>query len=284
MTATRESDVVHKVLEGYKGVMVSDFYPGFDSVDCRQQKCLIHLVRDINDELWDNPFDAHLERFAAAVRDLLVPILQDVQRYGLKARNLQKHKVRVDRFYRDELKVGPSESDVTRKFKDRFQRYRESMFLFLEEDSIPWNNNTGERAIRHLAVQRKISGHFFKSFASRYLVLLGIAQTCKFQQKSFLKFLLSGEMDVDRFRPRRRRRTTRPLKPVSGRARAGILAYLRSRGAEGATADEIEQDTVYSGNTIRPCLRELEELDRAAKTDMIRPTRSGRRAIVWVAT
>ena len=78
------------------------------------------------------------------------------------------------------------------RFKDRFQRYKESMFLFLEEDSIPWNNNTGERALRHLAVQRKISGFFFKSFASRYLVLLGIAQTCKFQEKSFLKFLLSG--------------------------------------------------------------------------------------------
>jgi hypothetical protein len=85
------------------------------------------------------------------------------------------------------------------------------MFLFLDEDLIPWNNNTGERALRHIAVQRKISGFFFKSFASRYLVLLGVAQSCRFQEKSFLKFLLSGEMDVDVFRPRRRRRKTRPL-------------------------------------------------------------------------
>ena len=61
MTATREPDIVHEVLKGYKGVMVSDFYPGFDSVGCRQQKCLIHLVRDINDELWDNPFDTRLK-------------------------------------------------------------------------------------------------------------------------------------------------------------------------------------------------------------------------------
>jgi Transposase IS66 family len=152
-----------------------------------------------------------LEHFAAAVRDLLVPILQDVQRYGLKARNLHKHKVRVDRFYRGVIEAGPPETEVTMRFKDRFQRYRESMFLFLEEDSIPWNNNTGERALRHLAVQRKISGFFFKSFATRYLVLLGIAQTCKFQGKSFLKFLLSGEMDVDCFRPSRRRRTTELL-------------------------------------------------------------------------
>jgi len=211
MTATRETDIVHEVLEGYKGVMVSDFYPGFDSVKCRQQKCLIHLVRDINDELWDNPFDSQLEAFAAAVRNLLVPILQDVQRYGLKARHLHKHKALVDRFYRDEIETSRCPSDVTMRFKTRFERYREGMFLFLEEDSIPWNNNTGERALRHLAVQRKISGFFFKSFSSSYLVLLGIAQTCRFQEKSFLKFLLSGEMDVDRFRPSRRRRTTKPI-------------------------------------------------------------------------
>jgi predicted RecB family nuclease len=211
MTATREADIVHKVLKGYKGVMLSDFYPGFDSVACRQQKCLIHLIRDINDELWNNPFDSQLETFAAKVKGLLVPILQDVQRYGLKARHLRKHKASVDRFYRKEVETEQYTSDVVVRFTTRFQRYHERMFLFLEEDLIPWNNNAGERALRHIAVQRKISGYFFKSFASRYLLLLGIAQTCRFQEKSFLKFLLSGGMDVDLFRPRRHRRRTRPL-------------------------------------------------------------------------
>ena len=105
------------------------------------------------------------------------------------------------------------------------------MFLFLEEDSVPWNNNTGERAIRHLAIQRKISGFFFKSFASRYLVLLGIAQTCKFQEKSFLKFLLSGEMDVDSFRPLRRRRMTRPFVKTS--------IAIQSHETDGKTSREL---------------------------------------------
>jgi hypothetical protein len=92
----------------------------------------------------------------------------------------------------------------------RFPRSREHVPI-PGDDSIPWNNNTAERALRHIAVQRKISGSFFKSFASRYLVLLGVAQTCRFREKSFLKFLLAGEMGVDLFRPRRRRRKTRPL-------------------------------------------------------------------------
>ncbi len=82
----------------------------------------------------------------------------------------------------------------------RFKRYRHSLFTFLEHDGIPWNNNMAERGIRHLAVQRKISGTFFASVAPQYLLLLGIAQTCRFQDKSLLKFLLSGEKDVDRFK------------------------------------------------------------------------------------
>jgi hypothetical protein len=74
------------------------------------------------------------------------------------------------------------------------------------------------------------------------------------------------------------------IEPISGKARAGILDYLRSRGAEGATADEIEQDTGISGNTVRPRLCELDDLGRISKTDETRPTSSGRRAAVWVAT
>ena len=84
------------------------------------------------------------------------------------------------------------------------ERKKDVQRRFIEEDSIPWNNNTAERALRHLAVQRKISNCFFKEFAPRHLLLLGIAQTCRFQGKSFLKFLLSGEIDVDHFRSDRR--------------------------------------------------------------------------------
>ena len=47
------------------------------------------------------------------------------------------------------------------------------------------------------------------------LLLLAISQTCRFQGKSFLKFLLSKETDLDSFR------RTRPIKysvAVGGRA------------------------------------------------------------------
>jgi hypothetical protein len=64
-----------------------------------------------------------------------------------------------------------------------------------------------ERAIRHFAVQRKISATAFsETGATEYLTLLGIAQSCKFQDKSFLRFLLSEEKDVDGFKDRKRRK------------------------------------------------------------------------------
>jgi hypothetical protein len=206
LTPTRETDFLRKMLDGYDGVLISDFYGGYDSLTCRQQKCLVHLVRDLNEDLWKNPFLPEYELFVLRVRDLLVPMFKDVEKYGLKKRHLQKHMKAVDRFYRQSIDGAIWECDVVRTYQKRFVRYRESLFLFLNEDGIPWNNNTGERALRHLAVQRKISGSFFVRGATDYLTLLGIAQSCRFQGKSFLRFLLSEEKDVDGFRDRRRRR------------------------------------------------------------------------------
>jgi hypothetical protein len=169
-------------------------------VNCKQQKCLVHLIRDLNDDLWKNPFNQEYEAFVGSVRNLLVPIFDDVQKYGLKARNLRKHVKRVERFQKTSIDGREYSCDVTAKYQKRFQRYADSLFTFLEGDGIPWNNNTAERAIRHLAVQRKISGSLFQSGAEDYLRLLGVAQTCRFQEKSFLHFLLSGEEDVDQYK------------------------------------------------------------------------------------
>jgi predicted RecB family nuclease len=203
MTQTREADIVREVLAGYQGVLVSDFYPGYDGVPCRQQKCLVHLIRDINDVLWKAPFDKELEAFAVEVQALLVPILGAVDRFGLKTWHLRKFKKGVDRFYHRIIIGKEYRSESAETYRKRFERHRDSLFTFLNEDGIPWENNTAERALRQLAVQRKISGLFFKRSAGHYLLLLAISQTCRFQEKSFLKFLLSKETDLDLFRQTR---------------------------------------------------------------------------------
>ncbi len=89
---SRESALLENVLEGFRGVLVSDFYAAYDSVPCAQQKCLIHLMRDINEDLHKSPFDDELKLIAGQFGALLRAMVETIDTYGLKARHLRKHK------------------------------------------------------------------------------------------------------------------------------------------------------------------------------------------------
>ncbi len=191
LTETRESAIVKKTLSDYQGVLVSDFYPGYDSLEYQQQKCWVHLIRDLNDDLWKFPFDAEYEEFILAVRDLIVPIFKTIESSGLKSNKLIKFKSNVEEFYQRIIVDHYYQSELSIKYQKRFLRYRNSLFTFLEKDQVKWHNNMAENAIRHLAKQREISVTFSKSLTPSYLRLLGIRQTCRYQSKSFLKFLQS---------------------------------------------------------------------------------------------
>ena len=160
LSPTRETALFRTSLQGYEGVLVSDFYGGYDSMPCRQQKCWAHLIRDLNDDLWKNPF----LRSTNVRRPCPRPYSSDLSgclTFGLKSRHLHKHMKHVDRFYRQHIEGEASSCEIVHKYQKRFERYRDSLFLFLTEDGIPWNNNMAERAIRHFAVQRKISRRVF---------------------------------------------------------------------------------------------------------------------------
>ena len=214
LTKTREATIVHDILSNYNGILISDFYPGYDSVKCKQQKCWGHLIRDLNNDLWANPFNTEFEVFILEIRNLILPIMEAVQKYGLKKRNLNKFKKSVEKFYEKAITGRHYRSELPNKYRTRFIKYRDSLFTFLEHNDIPWHNNTAERSLRHLAVQRKISGTFYESTAHQYLLLLGIMQTCRFQKKSFLKFLLSENKDIDKFRQPIRRKNTKPVTKI----------------------------------------------------------------------
>ena len=209
LTETREATIAHKLLHKYQGILVSDFYPGYDSVECKQQKCWVHLIRDLNDDLQANPMDREYEGFVSEVRNLIVPIMEAVQKHGLKSRYLNKFEKQVDIFYQSVIVDKKSKSDVVLTYQKRFLRYKNSLFTFLTGDGIPWHNNTAERAIRPFAIQRDISKSPFNDSATRdYLTLLSIRQTCRFQGKSFFKFLFSRETDLEKFEARKRKRYT----------------------------------------------------------------------------
>ena len=196
---TREGATLDTVLDGFAGVLVSDFYPAYDSIDCPQQKCLIHLIRDINDDLFKNPFDEDLKRLAAAFTALLVQIVETVDRYGLKRRHLNKHRAGVDRYFNNMSKK-QSSSELARNYERRFLKNRDKLFTFLEHDGVPWNNNNAENAVkRFVFLRRLIGGSSTESGLKEYLILLSIRETLRRKNVSFLEFLIDGRNDLATF-------------------------------------------------------------------------------------
>jgi hypothetical protein len=149
LTETRETTFVEEFLSQYQGVLITDFYAGYDAVQCAQQRCWVHLIRDLNADLREHPFDKEYEVFVLKVRDLIVPIMEVVQEYGLKKRYLQSFMKQVDHFYASVIIDKQYKSDLVCTYQKRFIRYRDSLFTFLTQNGIPWNNNASERAIRH---------------------------------------------------------------------------------------------------------------------------------------
>jgi hypothetical protein len=71
--------------------------------------------------------------------------------------------------------------------------------------------------------------------------------------------------------------------------RRAVFNFIKERGASGATLQEIERGLSMPGNTVRPRRKELEKIGAVVAAKMpngethLRPTRSGRMAIVWRA-
>jgi len=209
-TETRDSNWTLAFLKEFKGVLVCDFYAGYDGAECPKQRCLIHLLRDLNDDLYKHPFDEELKRLGKAFADLVKPMIETVDRYGLKAHFLTKHLRSVDRFYL-ELSRANCGSDVCEKLKHRFERNREELFTFLRYDGVPWNNNNAEHAIKPFAMLRHvINGVTSQKGMREYLILLSLCETCKYMGVDFLDFLRSGEKDIHAFAESRGNRRRRP--------------------------------------------------------------------------
>ncbi len=190
---TRESTFLGEMLSEFDGVLVSDFYSGYDTLNCDQQKCLIHFMRDINEDILKSPFDGDLKSIAERFGSVLRAIVESVDHYGLKRRHLAKHKRAAQRFltWVGELK---SPSELANAYKKRLAKSGARMFTFLDHDGVPWNNNNAEHAIkRFVKYRRENDGRFTEESLREYLILATVFETCDFNNISVLRFLLSGE-------------------------------------------------------------------------------------------
>ena len=156
-------------------------------------------MRDLNNDLLKCPFNEELKVLVQYFAMLLKPMIETIDKFGLKSHFLGRHKIAVEHLYQC-LSSGHYKSEIAVKYKKRFEKYHNKLFTFLDYDGIPWNNNNAENAIKAFAALRNVIGGSSTEKGIRdYLTLLSLGETCKYKGVSFLDFLRSGKKDIDVF-------------------------------------------------------------------------------------
>lgn len=138
-----------------------------------------------------------MKEVALDFANVVKPMIDSVDRFGLKAHHLRKHKQSVNRFYAA-LSRRDYQTEAAAGYKKRFERNRDKLFTFLDHDGVPWNNNNAEHAIKAFArLRRNIGGKSSAKGIRDYLVLLSISETCKCKGLDFLRFVQFGLSDFD---------------------------------------------------------------------------------------
>jgi transposase len=155
----RSREVIGRVLgESFAGTLVSDFYAAYHGLECRKQRCLVHLLRELA-KLRD-------ELPAASVRTFIGPLialLQDAIQLGKDRERVSKAAFRRarqqihDRFDDLLLNCHSRNADCVRIWKRLF-KHCDELFVFLDDPRVPADNNGCERDIRSLAAARNDGG------------------------------------------------------------------------------------------------------------------------------
>lgn len=176
MRFNRSADVIRDVMAGHAAeVWVSDCLPAQLKAPARQhQICMAHQLRNLQALIDHYPkyaWPAQMQSlFRSAihlhhVRDQLSPIQfqTQVQKVERSCKQLLKRRLR---------------RPEARKLLRRYQKYRESLFVFLHRTDVEPTNNLSERNLRPSVIHRKVIGCFRSGWGARtYAALASVIDT-----------------------------------------------------------------------------------------------------------
>jgi hypothetical protein len=127
---------------------------------------------------------------------LLREIVETIDTYGLKARNLGKHRKPAARFV-EHVVAMKCATEAGLALKKRIEKNRDKLFTFLDYDGVPWNNNNAEHAVRAFTRLRNVIFNSTPKGHREYATLLTIQQTLRYRGMGLLEFMRSGRMEID---------------------------------------------------------------------------------------
>lgn len=155
----RSRDIIVRVLgESFAGTLVSDFYAAYNGLDCRKQRCLVHLLRELAKLREELPWQS-----VRAFIQPLISLFQEALQLGKDREKLaaavfaarrQQLRDRLDALL---LHSQSRQPDCLRILRRLYKHYDE-LFTFLDDPRVPADNNGSERDIRSLAAARNDGG------------------------------------------------------------------------------------------------------------------------------
>ena len=204
LSQSRGAQIPKSILgEDYQGILHADFYAAYNFVD-KTQRCLIHLLRDINEELLVSPQDNDLIQLKEGIKTIIdkAKEIKQLHLSQLSPEEIEKTKKDLDDILQG-LTWLDSPNQKTQALIKRIIKYRVNMLRFMEHPDVEYHNNRAERAIRPAVISRKISfGNRTEKGAYLYSILASVIETYRLKNKNITKLLkrvlLSPENEIKR--------------------------------------------------------------------------------------
>jgi len=182
---SRGSGVPKEVLgETYPGVVISDFYSAYNRLKGPQQKCWVHLLRELRDcaktEVSDEYRRAHrqLRRIFLDARRLVR------QRATLPPLPLQRRQQRLQtRLFA--WGATPYHNKTLRRLAGRILKHHHQLLTCLKVPGVPMDNNHAERAIRpHVIIRHRSYQSRSPTGMATHANLMSLVQTLALQGRA----------------------------------------------------------------------------------------------------
>lgn len=188
--ASRASEVITEVFNQHRPeVWVSDLYSAQSKHGAPQwQVCLAHQLRDCQYaiEAGDDLFATRMKRL------FLRAIVLQRRRHKLSPVTVKQYCSRLRASLRQLLKLKPQQRDGQRLLK-RYQKVKDHLLLFLEDETVPPTNNSSEQALRWSVVFRKVTNGFRSTWgAELFAQIRSVINTGKRQGLSSFEAISSA--------------------------------------------------------------------------------------------
>jgi transposase len=184
---SRAGRVIRELLgEAFGGTLVSDFYSAYAAMDCKKQKCLAHLLRELAESARDSPAFAGGAFYKRAKR-LIKEMLALKRRWDRMGDRPYVSRVISLENRLQRLAEGEYDEPSERRIAARMRRYRGELTTFLWDRDLDGTNNAAERALRPAVVARKISGGSrSKAGAAAWAKVASLVRTARQQGRDLL--------------------------------------------------------------------------------------------------